>query len=164
MWCVGFTPRVPGSHGGVWRQRGRDVIGFTLQAPGQVSALERESGICTCTEWGQTLPFFEPQFSYLRQSPEAQTAPGHTGPLVREVPFPRAPKFLHALLSACPLLLLSFCGLKGTAVGTESGKPRGRQHGGAPGAVFPIGDSPHGAKCSYRNPVTQMPQPPPSVC
>lgn len=65
------------------------------------------------------------------------------------LPLPQAPKFrpssLHGLPSACPLLLLAFCGREGTAAGTESGRPRGRLRGGAPGAVFPLGDSPHEA-------------------
>lgn len=101
---------------------------------------------------GEILLFSEPQFSHLGQSSEAQTAPAHSGPLTREAPSSQFPEFwpssLYGLSFACPLLLLSFCGLEGTAVGTESRRPQGRLRGGALGrgdAVFLLGDGPHGA-------------------
>lgn len=87
------------------------------------------------------------------------------------LPPPQAPTFrpssLHGLPSACPLLLLAFWGHEGTAVGTESGRPREGCVEGLRGpcsrlATAPVG--PLGAECSCRNWVTQMPPPPPSVC
>lgn len=101
---------------------------------------------------GQTLLFSEPQFPHLGQSSEAQTASAHSGPLVREAPSSQFPEFwpssLYGLAFARPLLLLSFCGLEGTAGGTESRRPQGRLRGGVlgrGGAVFLLGDGPRGA-------------------
>lgn len=76
--------------------------------------------------------------------------PQHTlDPQPGKLSSPQTPEFwpscMHGLSFVCPLLLLSFCGLEGTAVGTESGRPRGRRRGGALGAVFPLGDSLRGA-------------------
>lgn len=87
------------------------------------------------------------------------------------LPPPQAPKFwpssLHGLPSACPLLLLAFCGREGTAGEQRAGGlGEGCVEGlrGQCSRLVTAHVRPLGAECSCRNWVTQMPQPPPSVC
>lgn len=131
------------------------------------AALERESGICTCAEWGQTLPLFEPPFSHLRQILRPRQPQDTLDPEPGKLPSPHAPKFLHGLLSACPLLLLSFCGLEEQLWEQRAGSRGESNTEGLRGPCSRLVTAhmgPLGAECSYRNRVTQMLQPPPSVC
>lgn len=120
---------------------------------------------------GETLTFSEPQCPNPSHSPEALAVPGHAGPSARESPLPTAPEFwpssLHGLPSACPLLLLSFCGLKEQlweqrAGGLREGCVEGLR--GQCSCLVTAYTGPLGAECSCRNRVTQMLHPPLWVC